>query len=131
MEEVEIFLKAKFKEMYEIAVEDFNEYKLIPKGMETDISRTNKKVAKSLVFIFAGLYNKNKEQYDKGIADFLEYSTEQLDNQAPYMLTHKDKITGKDIIDKCFSNDEAVRQLGDDIKVEYQQYQMMGKLVFG
>lgn len=131
MEEVEIFLKEKFKVCYEMALEDFNEYKIIPKGMETDISRTNKKVAKSLVFIFAGLYNKNKEQYDKGIADFLEYSTEQLDNQAPYMSTHKDEITGKDIIDKCFSNDEAVRQLGNDIKEEYQKYQLMGKLVFG
>ena len=131
MDEVEIFLKAKFKVCYEMALEDFNEYKLIPKGTETDISRTNKKVAKSIVTIFAGLHNKNKELYDKGIADFLEYSTEQLDHQAPYMLTHKDEITGIDIIDKCFSNDEAVRQLGNDIKEEYKRYQLMGKLVFG
>lgn len=131
MEEIKKTLQDHLKFCYNIYKRDFDEINSVPYELRGKIYHINKKVLKSKLFIFAGLYNKNKTHYDKGIADFLEISTEQLDTPAPFYTVELNEDTGEEIETEEVDNEEAVRQLGNYIKDEYEEYKKFGKFVFG
>jgi len=124
-------IKQHFKNGYILYKREFDELKNIPQEERCKIYYINKKVYKSQLFIFAGLYNKNKELYDKGLNDYMEVSTKQLDNPAPFQQTKLNLETLEEFDDDIYDKEEAVRQLANHIKLEYDEYKKFGKLVFG
>lgn len=78
------------------------------------------------LFIYSGLYNNNKTDYDRGIEKFKNSTIKMLE------LTENTgcKIIGVDSVKKL-NDSEAIRQLGISLKEQYDELIIAGDIFFG
>ena len=73
------------------------------------------------------LYNNNKEQYNLGLKQFIEYSSESIELSNDIAV----KIINLDFNSSIYENSEGKRQLALKLKQQYDKYILLGKKIFG
>ena len=78
------------------------------------------------LYIFAGLLNNDKSQYEFGIEKFIQYSTESIDlsDDEQVICLHKNNKVS------VYKNSEGKRQLSLKLKKQYDEYITWGKQRF-
>jgi hypothetical protein len=119
--------KIVIKEKYEYLVKFYHHLLDSWKGT---ILNSNQKVSiyiiRAKLWIYAGLFNNNKEQYNTGINKFIEYSTESIELSDNIEV----KIVDLHFNDTIYKNSEGKRQLGLKLKKQYDKYIILGKEIF-
>jgi len=93
-------------------------------------SNNNGKMVKAQITIYAGIYNRNKSMFDKGVRNFDKYSLELLEedrekslteNLNGYMMTQSNSFS-YETTDTISRNEEVIRQLGIFIAKKHKYY---------
>jgi len=90
-----------------------------------DISKETLKTIDAKLFIYSGLYNNNKTDYDRGIKKFKKSTIKSLEITADVGCIIKDEDESVEL-----NNSEAVRQLGIALKEQYDELIMLGNIFF-
>ena len=119
---MEIILKEKYDDMILFHLKLLNSWKDMKLNTSQEISIG---IIQSKILIYEGLLNNNKERYDKGLKEFIEYSSEgiELSNEKEIKVINKDNII-------IYKNSEGKRQLGIILKKQYDKYILLGKKLF-
>lgn len=88
------------------------------------IQKTTIKFNESKLWIFAGLVNNNRAQYDRGMRQYQRYSEEILSSQVSVSLLVDTTLTD-------YENSEALRQAGITIQESYNLFKRFERIVFG
>jgi len=95
-------------------------------------SNVTLKTIDACCWVFAGLYNGNKEQFEKGLKKYQKYTLEGLELSAVEGCSFVEKDTDLSNYDSFekYDDSEAVRQMGREIKKDYDNFTLMGKMMF-
>jgi hypothetical protein len=123
-------MNATFKSRYEYLKTNLKEIKRVYRSDGTlpeNFSPQQKstiEMATSKVWIYSGLYNKNIEQFNQGLTRYMEASTEALSLSGSIMLVRGSEMSS------LIENDERARQMGIQMRKEYDMYIRYKSLVF-
>jgi hypothetical protein len=118
------------KNMYNHLKDNLDEIKqaYLENGYDLDNLQGPQKISvklnESRMWMLSGLYNANRQRYNKGLRKYMRYSEEMLSNGHGFTAVKMESANH-------YANSEALRQCGLELKEDYDAFKIIEKSVFG